>query len=117
MAWLDGKKNAPCLTDDILPNRDDLAYVYKLLRSELRVRREVYSLRALRHYIASTGKEIGSVKLRVIIDVFREMGLFSVDISNDEMVVYQFGYLNVAGKVNLENSRILQKLAELLAYK
>jgi len=114
-AWLEGKGPAPSMPDGVLPTRDDLAYVYKLLRSELRVRREVYSLRALRHYIASTGKEIGSVKLRFIIDVFREMGLLSVDVSEDEMIIYQFGYLNVAGKVNLENSRILQKLAELSA--
>lgn len=93
---------------EIVPSRDDFAFVYNLLKRELRLEHEVFSMRALQHLLKISGSTINYVRLKFIIKIFQELNLLGVvEISDD---IYQFKYVYVKNKTNLERSNIYKKL-------
>ncbi|MBR5632678.1 MAG: single-stranded-DNA-specific exonuclease RecJ, partial [Clostridia bacterium] len=99
--------------DMALPTRDEFAGVYNVLKRELRVEHEVYSIRALQHLLRSLGHNISYIKLKFIISVFRELNLLGVTELDAEREIYSFKYIYVKNKTSLDKSNILKKLKAL----
>ena len=93
-----------------LPTRDDCGIVYNILKRELRVEHEVYSIRALGHLIRSQGYNIPYVKLKFIISIFRELNLLNVEELDEYKELYCFKYNYLKYKTSLDKSGILKKL-------
>lgn len=93
-----------------VPTRDEFGVVYNILKKELRVEHEVFSIRALAHLIRSLGYNIPYVKLKFIIMIFRELNLIGVEDVDTEREIYSFKFIYVKSKTNLEKSNILKRL-------
>ncbi len=99
--------------DHVIPTRDEFACVYNVLKRELRVEHEVYSIRALEHLLRSLGHNISYIKLKFIISVFRELNLIGVTELDADREIYSFKYIYVKNKTSLDKSNILKKLKTL----
>lgn len=93
-----------------IPTRDDFASVYSLLRNELRMDHEIFSIRALTNLMRSSGVSVGYVKLRIAILVLDEMQLIGAECIDPVLEAYRFTYIRTTEKRNLENSRLIQAL-------
>ena len=98
----------------VIPTREDCAAVYSLLRRELRVEHEVFSMRALLNLLASGGSTIGYVKLRFILSILDELNLIGVKLTDEEYEIYTFRYIAQDGKTSLDNSALFCKLKALI---
>jgi len=99
-----------------VPTRDEFGIVYNILKKELRVEHEVFSIRALSHLIRSLGYIISYVKLKFIIMIFRELNLIGVEDIDVEREIYSFKFIYVKNKTNLEKSNILKRLKSVTRY-
>ncbi len=102
--------NDPHEINAIIPTREDFGAVYNVLKRELRVEHEVFSMRALAHLMKSCGYIIPYVKLKFIIMIFRELNLLGVEELDAEREIYAFKYIYVKNKTSLDRSNILKKL-------
>ncbi len=93
-----------------IPTHDDFAAVYGVLKRELRLEHEVFSIRALLNLLSRYGVNIGYIKLRFIIMTFGELGILEVKELGGEHEVYGFKYVQMKTKTNLDNSEIYRKL-------
>ena len=93
-----------------LPDRNDFAALYNVMKKELRVEHEVFSIRALGHLLKSCGYIIPYVKLKFMILIFRELNLIGVDELDAEREIYSFRYIYVKNKTSLDKSNIFRKL-------
>lgn len=93
-----------------VPDRNDFAALYNLLKKELRVEHEVFSIRALLHLLRTCGYLISYVKLKFIIMIFRELNLIGVEQIDAEREIYSFRYIFVKNKTSLDKSSIFRKL-------
>ncbi len=95
---------------DVIPNRDDFAAVYTLVRKNVRMGVEEISHRALLAKLKSTigdGK-IGYVKLKFIIRILQELNLLGIKEVSEE---YYHFHLNFSDKkTDLEKSNLLRRL-------
>lgn len=98
----------------VVPTREDFAAVYNILRRELRVEHEVFSIRALRHLMKNGGVMMGYVKLRLILDVFDELKLLGVEMTNEEYEIFTFRFIAQSGKTPLETSRLYSSLKAMI---
>jgi len=96
----------------ILPDRDDFAAVYTVIRRELKVDRDAFTIRGLSYLVATSGRPVGYTKLKVILLTFRELGLFGVTRLTEDRELFAFRSVNRAGKVDLMSAAILKKLNE-----
>ncbi len=96
----------------VLPDRADFAAVYGVLKRELRVDRDAFTVRGLEYLAAMDGRRIGYTKLKVILLTFRELGLFRVTRLTEERELFAFRAVPVNGKVDLMSAGILRKLSE-----
>lgn len=111
--------NSITLTDSeraaSLPCRDEFATVYKLLRRELRVEHEVFSIRALGHLLSTCGYVIPYVKLKFIILIFAELRFFNIEETDAEREIYSFADIYNKEKTSLDSSSIFRALKKMLA--
>ncbi len=94
--------------DEVVPVRDEFASVYNYLRKN---NREGYEMSGVRTVSLNSG--IGVAKLKFIVDIFAEMGIIDLEKNNDEVFSYKMNDLDK--KIDLDKSRILQKLKEKMA--
>lgn len=99
----------------VVPAREDFVSVYNVLRRELRMEHEVFSIRALLNLLTSLDIHIGYVKLKFIIYIFRELNLLGVDEIDFEREIYRYKYVYVKTKTELDKSGIYRKLKALFA--
>lgn len=97
-------------SSDTVPDRNDFAAVYNVLKHELHLEHEIFSLRALEHLLRMNGYRIGYVKLKFIIKVFQELNLIGVNEMDEEREIYKFNYIFVKNKTSLDKSNIYRKL-------
>ena len=107
----DGKSTLP--STEIIPDRADFALVYSFLSKEAREGKEKYSylklLQALnRKY---TGVTANYIKLKLVIKVFRELNIISIDEIDDYSFSFKINYSK--NKTNLEKSNILKRIKTL----
>lgn len=101
---LNGEVPSEAVPHDIIPSRDDVGAVYNLLKSELRLEHEVFSIRALRHLIGESGGNIPYAKLRFIIHILNDLGLIKAEETDTELEMFEFTYIHVKERKNLEDS-------------
>ena len=98
------------LLNEVAPTRSDCAEVYKLLRKELQMGHEVFSIRALRNLLRMNRCEPSYGKLRLILRVFSELRFLGVELVDEEREVYSFRLLETHGKTDLSVSDVMKKL-------
>jgi len=99
---------------EIVPTREEFGAVYSLLRHELRIEHEVFSMRALLHLLRTGGIRMNYIKLKFILLTFRELGILGVEPLKEKdsegSEVYAFRYIHLKQKADLEQSGIYRKL-------
>ena len=97
-------------SEDVIPTRDDFAVVYKLIVSYLRSGVDTMTHRDIIAKLAniSASSNIGYIKLKIIIMVFKELNLINIDESEEE--VYRFSVHYSSSKTDLEKSTLLKRL-------
>ncbi len=100
-------------SDQIVPDRADFALVYSFLCKEAREGKEKYSylklLQALnRKY---SGVTANYIKLKLIIKVFRELNIISIDEIDEYSFIFKINFSK--NKSNLDKSNILRKIKTL----
>ena len=91
-----------------LPDRADFVFVYRLLS---RADRQTYDLLALSRRLQAGGKDISAVKLGIILEVFREVGLLTVQFEETAVVVTP---CRAAGKVSLQEAATAKRFGLML---
>lgn len=96
----------------VLPDREDFAAVYNVIRRELKVDRDAFTIRGLSYLVATGGRRVGYTKLKVILLTFRELGLFGVTRLTEDSELFAFRSVTRSGKVDLMSAAIMKKLNE-----
>jgi len=95
--------------ENIIPVREEFARVYQGLRREFRSGHTVISQKDLLKLVnASAEAPISYVKLKYILEIFKELQLCEIDEVNPDL--YQFEIVFRASKTDIEKSCILKKL-------
>ncbi len=95
--------------EDILPDRDDFVRVYKFIQNSLHFGIDSFTHNELLNKLSQDGsKEIGYLKLKFIIMIFREMNIIDIDEFVEEN--YRFTIHYSTTKKNIEKSSILKRL-------
>ncbi len=96
--------------EDAVPTRDDFANVYKLFFTSQRAGVTRLSHRDICSRVSKTAgcSELGYIKLKIIIMVFKELNLVSIQETEHE--VYEFNIRFGAQKTDLEKSSLLKKI-------
>ena len=91
------------------PEREDFVAVYKFVQNSLHTGVDTFTHKDLLTKLSSsTSRDIGYVKLKFIIMVFKEMNLLQIDEFEDEKYRFKLQYSTT--KKNLSKSSILKKL-------
>ena len=99
--------------EQIVPDRDDIAQVYKLLRQEIRMGTHSFSLKSLMTKIngALSGELcIGYVKMRLILRILDELKICSVSEPDDGIYIIDIDFN--APKTSIDSSALLRSLRE-----
>jgi len=94
----------------VIPTRSDFAVVYNLLKKELRLEHDTFSIRAICKLLSNNGVPCRYVKVKYIIKVFQELNILGVDEIDQFCEIYKFKYIYVKNKADLDKSNILRKL-------
>lgn len=113
---LDGSYDFSAATpEDVIntvPTREEFGVVYNLLRRELRMEHDVFSIRALSKLIEDAGHDFSYIKLKLIIKVFQELNLLSVDEIDAQKELYKFKYVFIKNKTDLDKSGLYRKIKQ-----
>ena len=102
-----GEKYLP--EEDILPDRDDFAKVYTVLRREFRVGVSVLDVREmLRLFESEAGSNINYIKLKFVLRILNELQICEIEEIDED--IYRFDIFFNANKTSIEKSSILKKL-------
>lgn len=94
--------------EDVVPHRDDFAAVYTIVRRYVKNGENTMPIRRMLSLVRAAGGSVGYIKLKVILHIFSELGLLSVE--ETEKDVFRFCIRAGNTKVDLERSQILQEL-------
>ncbi len=96
--------------ENILPDREDFARVYKVLRREFRMGTSVIDQKNLLKLVngISDAQPINYIKLKYILRVFNELKICDVEELNEDL--YRFQVVFNSSKTSIEKSSILKKL-------
>lgn len=98
------------IDEEVLPNRDDFARVYKILRREFRAGNSIISQKDLMRRINENTQEIpiNYIKLKYIIQIMNELKICEItELDHD---IYRYQIFFHASKTSIEKSYILKKL-------
>ena len=104
------RQGAPILKgEDVVPSREDFASVYRLFLTSQRAGVNKLTHRDVCARISKlTGTELGYIKLKLMIMIFKELNLVSIQETEPE--VYEFNIRFTTAKTDLEKSNLLRKL-------
>ena len=96
--------------EDVIPSRDDFAAVYRLVQNSVRSGVDVLKHRDIISRLKGSedGTSINYVKLKIIIMVFKELNIITIDDLSSE--VYKFKLHYTTTKAQLEKSTLLRRL-------
>lgn len=96
--------------EGILPEREDFAVVYQILRREFRLNTQVMDLHTLmkRIHADSPNRPFNRIKLQYILRILNELNICEIEKLDGE--IYRFCVLFHAEKTSIEKSSILKKL-------
>ena len=96
-------------SEDILPDRNDFAAVYRLILSSSRLGVDTLSHREIcAKASAAEGRCIGYIKLKIIIKVLTELNVIGIEERSEELYTFRLHYSS--GKTDLEKSSLLRRL-------
>ena len=103
--------------DDVIPSREDFALVYNFLLREAREGKDEYTYIRLLYAIRTRRREfsIRYSKLKLIIKVFRELNIISVNERDEYSFDFHITYTKT--KTSLDKSNILKKIKGLYTAK
>lgn len=98
--------------EDFLPDRDDFAHVYTVLRREFRQGKKAFAMPAILAMVnaANTTRRINYVKLKYILEVFHELRICGVEELLPDF--YEFDVYFNASKTSIDKSAILRRLRQ-----
>ena len=96
------------LSENVIPDRDDFAVVYKLLRKEYRQENNVVDRKYLMKQLSDMDSGINYIKLKYILRIFNELRICEVEEIDED--IYRFSVIFNASKTSIEKSSILKKL-------
>ena len=97
------------LSEDFIPNRDDFARVYTMLRREFRAGNSVLDLKTILKLVNRADETpINYTKCKYILRILSEFNICEVEEIGPDL--YRFAVLFRATKANIEKSSILKKL-------
>ena len=96
--------------ENVLPDRDDFALVYKILRREFRMGTSVMDQKGLLKQIngAAEGNSMTYIKLKYILRILNELKICEIEELDED--IYRFCVLFHASKTSIDKSSILKKL-------
>ena len=95
--------------DGYFPEREDFVTAYKFLQNSLHLGVDTFTHKELQNKLSANGtSDIGYVKLKFIIMIFKEMNILQIDEFEDEKYRFKLHYSTT--KKNLSKSSILKKL-------
>lgn len=96
--------------EDILPDRNDFAAVYRLILAFSRVGIQTLSHREICAKVSSVpeNRKIGYIKLKIIIKVLTELNVVGIEEGEEDIYTFRLHYNS--GKTDLEKSSLLRRL-------
>ncbi len=96
--------------EDILPDRNDFAAVYRLILASSRIGVDTLSHREIcaKSAAGSDGRRIGYIKLKIIIKVLTELNVVGIEEKREEVYTFRLHYSSA--KTDLEKSSLLRRL-------
>ncbi len=94
--------------EDVIPQREDFAAVYTVIRRHVRAGEDAFSLRRMLSLLYSSEREIGYVKLKMIFRILEELNLLGIEEIGED--IFRFRIEFAGAKVDLERSGILRRL-------
>ncbi len=96
--------------ENFIPDRDDFAAVYTMLRREFRMGRDALTDRMMLSLLKTyePQRDINYVKLMYILKIFRELQICSIEKVGDGLFCFDISYNQ--SKTSIEKSSILKKL-------
>ncbi len=96
--------------EDILPDRNDFAAVYRLILASSRIGVHTMSHREICAKASSVAehRRIGYIKLKIIIKVLTELNVVGIEENEEELYTFRLHYNS--GKADLEKSSLLRRL-------
>lgn len=94
--------------EDVIPTREDMAYVYTLLRREHQNGHTYFPIRRILSMFAQQGTALGYYKLKTIIRIMQELNICDITEPVQDCFVFDF-YFNPT-KTSIDKSSILKKL-------
>ncbi len=104
------------VSEDVIPDRDDCARVYNLLRKEYRSGSSLSDTKSVLKELNAIGAaEINYIKLKYIFEIFNELKI--CEISEIDSDIYSFKVVFQANKTSIDKSAILKKLKSQCIYR
>ncbi len=97
-------------TYKFVPSRDEFAVLYNMLKREIRMGHDTFSIRALSKMLSDEGHCYSYIKLKIMLKVFQELNLLYVDELDTEKEIYNFNYVYVKNKTDLDKSNLYRKI-------
>ena len=94
--------------EDVVPQREDFEAVYLYIKHTVRAGNPELSHKAILAHLRQMDREVGYVKLKMIIRIFQELNLLGIEEISEEQ--YRFRLVFTPGKTDLEKSNILRRL-------
>ena len=97
-------------SENVIPNRDDFATVYRFFSTLWRMGSDTVSHRDIvsKLSLSNPERKIGYIKLKIIVKVFQEFNLVGIEETEDE--VYKFRVQYTTTKSDLEKSSLIRRL-------
>ncbi|MBO5754456.1 MAG: single-stranded-DNA-specific exonuclease RecJ [Clostridia bacterium] len=94
--------------EDVVPDREDFAAVYTVVRRLVRSGEDTVSIRRVRSLLHTEGHEVGYVKLKFIFRIFQELNLLGIEEITEDVFRFRLQFTTV--KTDLEKSNLLRQL-------
>jgi single-stranded-DNA-specific exonuclease len=96
--------------DYIIPQRNDCGIIYNQLLNSSRMGKDSYRIGRLLIDVNKQNQGLNYVKLKFILNIFRELNIINIDMIDEFSFNFHFSYPKV--KVSLDKSNILRKLKQ-----
>ncbi len=97
--------------ENIIPDRDDFALLYKFLVNSVRSGNDNFSIRELLSELSHfRANDFNYVKLKVMIKVFAELNIIGIEETDEDRYIFSPKY--TSSKTDLDKSNILRKLRQ-----
>ena len=93
-----------------VPDRSECAGVYRFLKNECGDGTSAWTLRRLRYRLGTEGMRLNGVKIRLILDIFSELGFTETDAGKGAKDRYEIRMKETEGRKPLETSELYSRL-------